>query len=99
MKLTSVQVREKLGIGTVRLKSLVANGKLKPINTHDPKKKKYFMKFDSRDVNAYIKTNGTSTRKKRVMKNVQSVPNVLSRMADNLAELSKKIDLLYNMWK
>jgi hypothetical protein len=57
MLLTAVQTREKLGIKTnERLKRIVATGALRPVNAPKPGAEKFFMQFDSRDVNAYLRS-------------------------------------------
>lgn len=51
MILTAQQVKEKLGIGDTRLKNLQKDGILKPVNKPKEGAKKFFARFDSKDVN------------------------------------------------
>ena len=99
MTYNTLQVAEKLGISRSVVLRMVRDGRLKTINQPDPKKKKFFPRFDSKDISLYLQTNGKKDSKPRNVKNVTPVPNVLSRMANKLDELSQKIDALYNMWK
>ena len=58
MKLTAPQTAEKLNISIAQLNTLVAHGKLKPINGPKEGKKRFNRFFDSVDVNKYKSENG-----------------------------------------
>lgn len=99
MLLTVQQVAEKLGVSRSVVHRMIRDKELIPANSPKEGAKKFYAKFQAKDINAYKKANGTSKRPRRVVKNVTPVPNVLARMSDKLEELSAKIDALYNMWK
>jgi hypothetical protein len=55
MTLTTAQVREKLHIGRGTLRTLVAEGHLKPVNTKREGALKFFARFDEKAVKAFMR--------------------------------------------
>lgn len=93
MELTAKQTREKLGIGSSRLNTLVKEGKITPSNQRNPKAKKWFMKFNSKEVSRYLSENGASRKSSNKELNIPN-KGIFSR----LNEIEKKIDTLIRMW-
>lgn len=99
MILTKYQVKEKLNIGDRRLELLMESGKLIPVNKKKEGAKKFFAKFNSKDVDVIykeMKANGkihSSTTKMEVISSPQN--GILTR----LSSIEEKLDLLIKMWR
>lgn len=67
MELTTQQVAKRLGYRSTKpIKNIVEEGLLTPVNQRAPGAKKFFMKFDSKDVASYIRLRretGTALKK------------------------------------
>jgi hypothetical protein len=85
MVITAQQVREKLNIGDARLKTLVAEGKLRPKNRRKKGAKKFFMKFDSKAVSQAAKELGLNghapKRAARVRRPQGAIGGIITRLA------------------
>jgi len=97
MQLTSQQVKEILHIGDTKLSHLVKDGTLKPVNAKRPDAKKFFAKFDSKQVNELKKGMKVSNGA------VRSVQTSKKAITENpftrLDRIEEKLDKLINMWK
>ncbi len=85
MILTTQQVKDKLGVGSTTLANMIAAGTITPINKRKPGAKKFFMKFNSRDINA-LKVEPT--------KRVAKVTVTGGGLATTLARIEEKVDRL-----
>lgn len=99
MKLTAPQTAEKLNISVAQLNTLVAHGKLKPINGPKEGKKRFNRFFDSVDVNKYKAENGATPKRisKRILVDNGGSIGPLGFGA-RLDKIESKLDRLLKMW-
>lgn len=66
MLLTSQQVAEKLGVSRGVVLAMTRRGELTPVNKPIEGKKKFYPKYQSKDINSFKKTNRTPKRARSV---------------------------------
>jgi hypothetical protein len=96
MLLTSQQVKDQLHIGDTRLRKLETEGVLIPVNKPKDGAKKFFRKYDSKDVTKVrvdMKASGTAPAPKPVAS--QTSPKSVMTL---LTEMNDKLDRLIKMW-
>ena len=99
MKLTAPQTAEKLNISIAQLNTLVAHGKLKPINGPKEGKKRFNRFFDSVDVNKYKSENGVVPKripKQILVDNGGSIGPL--GFGARLDRIESKLDRLLKIW-
>lgn len=96
MILNAQQVKEKLKIGDTRLRRLVESGKLTPVNVRKPGAKKFFMRFNSADVNAAAKELKLNGHAPRVVE--KPTPTEPTGILSRLSAIESKLDTLIRMW-
>lgn len=98
MNLTALQVRERLHIGEARLKKLVKEGVLTPINPKKEGAKKFFMKFREGDVIRVKKE--LKIRKPPVLVQTEAPSDTPlgSGIRTQLDRIEAKLDQIIKLW-
>ena len=100
MTYNSLQVAEKLGVSRGVVLRMVRDGELATMNKPDPKKKKFFPKFDSKVINEYLAQHGKTNGRKRktTAPNPSGILSQLQEMNKRLKRVEELMEKLYNAW-
>jgi hypothetical protein len=109
MIITAPQARTILGVGKKRLTDLIADGLLTPVNPKKPDALKWFMRFDSAEVNRLrrgsdkpvpnVRKGGVNghAMTAEIIKPAPAVP-AASGLLTKLAAIEDKLDRLLAIW-